>query len=77
MKCANGCGELVELGKPTEIMTDPELYGYIPTFDRDEAAEQCIFCTQILRICPKCGYAEIRELTEAEWNRAREGGVNA
>lgn len=72
MKCPNGCGELIDIEKPAEVFTDPNIYGYIPEWDMKNVAQECVFCYQILKICPKCGFVETYELTEVQWNRINE-----
>ena len=65
MDCPNKCGELVEIKKPSMIVCDWNEWTLL-----DEAAlkENATFCHLIERICPKCGYADVRSLTSAQFD---------
>jgi len=72
MNCPNKCGELIKIEKPTEVFIDTEIYSFISSSDIPSVEDTIIFCQQIHIICPKCGYYEVEELTENEWNKMNE-----
>ena len=74
-KCENGCGDMIKIEKPATIFIDLEIMAYVSDYNRVKVAEEIVFCTKILRICPKCGYVETFNLTENQWNKEQESGL--
>lgn len=77
MKCPNKCGNIAEIEKPCFIPTDPEILSYLPMLLRESEKKNLIACRLILRVCPKCGYYECKDLNENQMEKYLEEERNA
>jgi len=74
MKCPNKCGELIELKKPALIPPTEDALDILQDSLNREAFKDAdkSFYQAIDRICPTCGYYEVRDLTEQEFIQINE-----
>jgi hypothetical protein len=65
LKCPNGCGETVHLGKPAIVFVDEEILKYVPKDMQDSVPSIHL----IDEVCSSCGFHSGRTLSKKQYEK--------